>query len=426
MQEVQSVRRWKFGVAAAILVVTCSLVSASAQAQDAAPATPANPAAQDDDSATPPSEQAVTPEVAPPSPAAEGASDQTGADASRTEQVDEAAEEEHKPLKWRNSIFTFDQTLSANTFSQEAQLSYNPTYAWSFNIRPRWYFTDQLFVAVSQGLDIEITDTDGRERNREPILSDMFIDLTYNNLLSLPTGVGPFNVSAGVRLVLPVSIVSRARDLYFGVGPSVATRLAINDVLSGWLLGTNMRWTHNVAGNNVTEVDNPYPCFNLDSNQQVCSSAGGFSTDSDAIIATLFSSLSIFSDLTFDVSFTWWWRFGHELGPATVIVNGDPVTFDDMSDTHMRLATNFTIGGSYNVMDWLNLSLNLSTFSAEFNDNGSRRNPFFNVYDSVIDLAATMVIDQFYTAYFDGKGAGKTPTNPRNQVNNQARKIVAF
>ncbi|MCA9601354.1 MAG: hypothetical protein R3A78_04330 [Polyangiales bacterium] len=364
----------------------------------------------------------------------DGAADASSGDAGPTQaaakKVDEPAPSaEPDLLPWRNSIFSFDQALSTNSFSKSSTLSYNPYYAMFFTVRPRWYLTDTMFVAVQQGLQIELTDTDSRVRNHEPVLTDTSVDFIWNNAFAIPVGFSEINVSPGIRAVLPLSIASRAQEMYFGVGPSVATRLGVPDVLSGWLLGLNARWQHNVQGSNVVTNESSYPCFQVDSAPR-CSQSGGPSSDSDAVLATVFSSLSPIENMTIDTSFTWWWRFGHRLATATVPVDTAPggvIQVGDTSDTHMRLATSFSIGASYNIVHWLNLALTLNTFSSEFSANGSRRNPFYNVYDSTIYLTTTVVMDQFYTAYFRStEGSGSTPTNPRNQVQNGYRRITAF
>lgn len=344
--------------------------------------------------------------------------------------VEEAAPSEPpKPLPWRNSIFSLDQALSVNTLLPNETLSANPNYTWFLTLRPRWYLTDTVFVAVQQGLSIEWTDTDARVRNREPVLTDTNVDLIWNNALSLPIGSTAWSFSPGLRVTLPVSIASRAQELYFGLGPSVASRLPL-DVMKGLLLGWNARYAHNFQGTNGTTTETTFPCFQLDGAQTRCSSAGGPSSDSDSIITTLFASLSPIDDMTLDMSFTWWWRFGHELATARVPVDSAPngyITLEDESETKMRLATSFSVGASYNVVHWLNMAFTVNTFSAEFASDGSRRNPFFNVYDTTVDLTATVVLDQFYSAYFGAESGGSTPTNPRNQVKNgDYRRVAAF
>ena len=360
----------------------------------------------------------------------EAEADATATAAASAAPVDEAAEPEApKPLPWRNSIFSLDQALSVNTLVPSETLSANPSYSWFATLRPRWYLNDTVFVAVQQTLSIEWTDTDGRVRNREPVLLDTNVDLIWNNAASIPLGIGDWSINPGLRLVLPLSIQSRAQEMYFGLGPSVATRLPIADVMKGLLLGLNARYTHNFQGTNGTTTESSYPCFQLDGAQTRCSSTGGPSSDSDSLIATLFASLSPLDDMTLDMSFTWWWRFGHELADAKVPVDSAPngyIVVEDGSDTHMRLATSFSVGASYNIVSWFNLAFTVNTFSSEFAADGSRRNPFFNVYDTTLDLTATVVLDQFYTSTFGAESGGSTPTNPRNQVRDSYRRVAAF
>jgi hypothetical protein len=305
--------------------------------------------------------------------------------------------EEQGQRAWRNSTLSWDHTLNTTAFVKSSQLTYNPTYEMAFSLRPRWYLDDldeALSLRLRQDLAIELTDTDTRSTNREPVLSDTFIDVVHAKLVELE-GIA---LSGGGRLVLPISTVSRANSVVLGTGLLAGLSREF-DVLEGLTLGGDANWTHYFATSNVTSTESQHPCFVLDARApQVCSQVGGPSTVSDSVLAGLSASLSPLTGLTVDLSFSWWWRFGRDLAEAEVPVTtapGGSVSIGDMSATHVRSLTWFMAGVGYDFTGWLNGALTYATLTEQLSPDGSRRNPFWNV-DSAVSLTATLTLDQLY------------------------------
>lgn len=358
--------------------------------QDPVPAAPTppveQPAAQAPDSTTATTESLIEADIAEAE--AEVDEPSTALDAP----ADDEAEEEEK-LAWRGTSFIFDQSLNTYALVQSSQLTHNPTYAWSFSFRPRYYLTDDISVRLRQDLDYELTDSDSTTRNREPVLSDTQLQLSHGKLLEVENLL----VSGGVRVSLPTSIASRANELYFGGSLLTSAKYSVDGVAEGLEFGADLSYTHNFAGSNVTSTESDYPCQVVDINApQVCGQVGGASTISDAVLTTLSASITPVEKLTFDVSFSWWWRLGRGLGDASVPTVSGPIVLEDGSDTHWRNLTWFTLGVGYDVTDWVNASLGLSTLTGQLDPDGSRRNPFYNV-DSVVSLTATFALDALYT-----------------------------
>lgn len=341
-----------------------------------------------------------------------------------------ASSEKDDPLAWRNSIFVWGSSLSANTLAPDAGISYNPTFSTSFRIRPRYYLTNQLYLALDQSLSIELTDTDIRARNREPVLSDTLLDLIWAGAYATDLGFGGLSLTPGLRVQAPLSIASRAQTMILGIGPSLLALAPINDVMSGWVLGASGRWLHYFSRSNVPENENNQYCVgSFDSVTGTCT--GGFadggeddpnrqllgnSVVHDRLIFALFSSLSFVPNATFDLSFAWVWDFGYGLADARVPVMSEPdgeLVIADQSDTHLRLLTSFSVGFSYTFEPWINASLSLNTFQGEFQADGDRSNPFFDIDVTTIDLGVTVTLDRFYTDVIVGADpdAGG-PTNP--------------
>lgn len=215
--------------------------------------------------------------------------------------------------------------------------------------------------------------------------------------------------------------------MIMGVGPSLLALAPIKDVMSGWVLGASARWTHFFNSGNVTMTENGQACRRYDTLQGQCvayeevggaawDQTGGATVSSDRLILALFSSLSFVPNATFDLSFAWVWDFGHGLGDATVPVLTEPdgqLVISDQSDTHLRVATSFSVGFSYTFEPWINASLSMNTFQGEFQPDGDRSNPFFDIDVTTFNLSATVTLDRFYTDIIVGKDPDTGgPTNP--------------
>ncbi len=385
-----------------VLFVAGVCVPTQALGQDPTPAPPPQPAAQDGAGQTSdPVQQPSTTDAAPTeaAPPVNGAASAPGV----IEETD--VEEEVEPPKriWRGSYMWWDQSLSAYSLAPGGQLTYNPTYAWNFRIVPRFYLRDDIFIAIRQDIDVEWTQSDSATYARQPFLSDTQISFVKTKIIDYEG----FTLSSGPRLVLPLSIVSRANDVYFGIGGLVSANYHTDAIAKGFNLSFDTIYTHLFAGSNVTSTHVDYPCASPDARiqSQTCSQVGGPSTTSDTLFFGPTASISPITDLSVSLSFYWVLRRGRQLADATVQTIGGPVTLEDGSATHWRNSTFFYASVSYQIFPWLTTALNFWSFTPELNPNGSLRNPFFN-YDSQISFTNTIVLDQLYDTLFGGLDEG--------------------
>jgi len=416
----------------ALLLLLASLCPATVLAQqpvtpqdtptdEVTPVEEAAPEGTGDDSQANDEEQQDTSATAAASVAAEGematetepldqpslAGDLAAAEAEGDEEdaASEADEDEGPKLPWRNSLFLWDNEITTATFDPGATLTHNPTWVMAFSLQPRWYFTDQLSLRLRQDLSIEMTDTDSRVRNREPVLADTIIDLGMAKLYEMDA----LSFSALARLTLPTSISSRAYQKFFGLGAVGSADYALENVLHGLSLGGALGYSYSIAGSNVvlTEDDYPQAVANgpragLDSGNDIPAQAGGSSAVGHSFTFGLSASLAVLENMSIDGSFTWWWQQGRGLADAEVPVASAPggvVVLGDGSDSHLRLLTWFTLGVGYDITDWVNASLTYACLTSEFNPDATRRNPFWNV-DSSVALTATVTLDKAYNRFF--------------------------
>ena len=311
----------------------------------------------------------------------------------------EEAEEEGEKLAWRNSLFLWDHAMSTGTLSRSSGLTYNPTYYQSFSVRPRWYLNDDVSLRGRLDLSYELTDTDSRALNHELVLADMRFEIVHASLYE----VEGIKVGASGRLWIPTSKASRAYDMYIRPGVLVSASRPFEDVMEGLTLGANTSWAYRIGGSNVVLTDDPLPQTHATPglDQAGDSQVGGASRVGHDVTLGLEASLSPIENMSIDATFTWWWQQGLGLADACVAVDTSPTgetCIEDGSDTHMRLATWFTLGVGYDVLEWLNASLTYGHLTGEFNPSGSRRNPFWSI-DSELSLTATVTLDSLYTEF---------------------------
>ena len=324
------------------------------------------------------------------------------------EAVDEALEEERLP--WRNSLFLYDNEISTTTLDGgSSTLTYNPYWSMAFSFRPRWYFTEDISARLRQDLSIELTDTDTLVKNRRPVLADTILEVVHGNLYELEGIV----LSGGPRITLPTSIASRAYEKYFTLSLGAALSRPFEDVLEGAELGVSVRYGYTFAGSNVRTTDDPIPQARAVSTPLAPgdapeSQASGVTSIDHELVWALSGSISPIENVQVATSFTWWYTNGRAASPGCVEVLTDAdgcLDVPDDSDTHLRLSTWFTLGASYQWLDWLNTELTYSHLTSEFAPNGARRNPFWSV-DSTLALTATFTLDELYQ---DFSGTGTSP-----------------
>lgn len=314
------------------------------------------------------------------------------------EGTDVLDEDEGSKLPWRNTLFLFDQNLNAYALSQSAQLTYNPTYSWSFSLRPRYYLSDDIFVRLRQDMEVELTESDSTATEREIWLADTVLDINHAKLVEALGG----RLAGGARIRLPLSQSSQAQHRIFGGGLYTNVTRPIEGVLEGLELSSSFEYVHYFATSNVAHTDEPYECVELDAGRTIqrrCDQIGGPSTIRDDFRFSIGATLTPVEKLNISASFLWWWTLAHPLATATVDTLTGPVTIEDESDTHWRNATWFSLEASYDFTKWISGAFGMSTLNPNLNPAGEYYNPFFNI-NSTLYLTATVTLDALYGEYF--------------------------
>lgn len=412
--------------AAAAAAQAAAEAQAAADAQAAAAAAEAAAAAQaaaeaqaaTDARVAAETQAAAEAQAAADAQAAAAAEAQAAADAAAAEQARVAAEAaaaaaatppEAPKRVWRNSIFTVSPWVTTYTFSEGAQLTYDPTFALNFTLSPRFYLLDTLYLRVSEDLSVEVTQSDSDTTTRQPLLSDMRVDLMRPALIK----TSGFVLSAGLRVSLPVSIASRFANRIMGTSLITASSYDLPEA-THLTVGFDFSYTHNWNSTN-TATHFAY-ADNAGEGATICpSGADGCEVGGPTNATESFSfgpSLEWAPIDTFSLSASYSWlpRLGGPLGTQTIETATGPVVLRD-DKTHWRVGQAFSISASYQTTPWLGLSLAYAVQTSQLNTNGTLRNPLSNP-DMTLEFDATVTLDQLYDAAL-GDGDDLTPEQQR-------------
>lgn len=420
---------------------------------EAAPDEAADGAAPDEaaegaDTAVAPVEAAQEPEpaVAEPEPMAEpepemsavetasglgqAEEDIAESDEEMQQEDDAATEEDEASLPWALPI-TWSNSMSLDTVNGDRLLSENPTYAMAFAIAPRWTFDNGLTLSAAQMFWVELTESGSTTTERQ---WEFPLDFRLGASMPLPWTPGDFRFTARAALVLPTSKTSRASGGIMSPGGGLAISRSF-DVLEGLSLSGGASYRYWIASRNVAEAstfasspfgdDDGRVCAVADHNDPTSSSCiGGSARSKHFVAASLGVNLMPVAGLSVGTSFAMIWNKAHDLAPADFTASGVPMTLPDESETHLRIATLFSLSIGYRFTRYLNGSLAFVTIAPEFDDDGDRENPLWNEF-STLDLNLTFSLDGLFQNSAGGGGNRTGGAVTENDYDDEGAPVTA-
>jgi hypothetical protein len=424
--------RWCSSLFVAVLASAVSLVAWSEEAQT--PATPEAPPAESTEPAqgeggeTGTAETQPQPEATPPTPApaptpvpapeptpmpapepavtmvqpdleqggetaeqAQGGAAVTGTAIEGTNRVRVGGEETYSDaLPFRGTSLIYENIFNAYQLNRGNDQTYNPYYAMSLSARARWYFTDPLSLRFRFDLEAELTDADDTTNYQETRVSDLYVDLVYNPIYTIPAI--DVDIGLGIRAVFPTSLQSQAETRYLSLGADLRLTRTF-DVLDGLVIGYIFRYTKDLNRYTTMEREtNPFVCTTAQpdclANHQLGDPARSHSFVNDILIALSFAErvrpMSISLNLTFLNSLT------YEVPEATVeTMGGQEVVVDHIADPQNHQASIwFVLDYTIELTPYLALSVGASTLWPQLAPDSTYRTPLFNRYTNVyLDLA---------------------------------------
>jgi hypothetical protein len=299
-------------------------------------------------------------------------------------------------LPFRNSSFSFGQSLSSNSFFRNTQQSYNPSYVWGFSLYLAWHFDDQTSIALEQGLEAELTDSDTTRERQRPLLSDtrvIFDRELYQRKLS---DTASWALHGAVDLYAPTSLASQAATLLFGARLGVAAGLSLPKVLDGMAFDASVSYLHRFLRSNMVEAAEPYPCFAGGESRDLCTQLGGTSNTRNSIRIGVGSQLALSDKWGVFASLSHVWRRGADLADSEFISDTGGVQALRAGDvSHWRNSNVIELGVTYAVLSWLGLGFNVSNDFAERGPAGDIREPF-RLNETYLGFDADLKLDQIY------------------------------
>jgi hypothetical protein len=292
--------------------------------------------------------------------------------------------------RFRGSTVTWTNATSLYTFAPSASLSYNPTYEMALTLAPRFYLLEHTYLVAQQIVSVELTDSDSTTYNREPLLSDLALELRQN------VELGGFDLTGSARVAAPVSKASQAAGRVLQTGAGLRFGRDFPEALD-FGATANVSYRRWWASRNVPATAENYAgnCFRAQvGDPPLCDQASGQTTARDVVSTGLSLGLSPVDDLRVELEGALTFVLGHGLAEYRSDVAGQPIVLPDES-THWRNYTYLALTVGYDVFDWLGLSLgiaNAGDYGSVHNPNGTIRgpiNPDTQIWlDTSIDLDA--------------------------------------
>jgi hypothetical protein len=317
----------------------------------------------------------------------------------RVGQTEEAqVEDASSTLPWRDSTLTFAQSLNLNSFSRTAQLSYNPTYAWTFILEPRWYFNKDTYANLDQRLYLELTDSDSTLRRQRAMLSDTVVGVDTRFLSQKLHRLGTLGLGAGLHLIAPTSLASRAATMVVGGRARARADLRFEHVLHGAALSVQGRYTHRFLRHNTLQAETPFPCLTGGLSAQNCSYLDTETNVENSLGTIVSGTLEFSQDFALSVLAWFTWSRGADLAPASITTQtGMTVALPDQSATHWRNDRYMLVEFDWNATDWLMIGISLINSFPERNANGTLRS-LGKPVDTLLGLTTEISFDQLYLA----------------------------
>jgi len=307
-------------------------------------------------------------------------------------------EDDSSRLPWRGTSLSFVQSLNVNTFFRGAQQSYNPTYSWAFILEPRWYFNKNVYANIDQRLFLELTNSDTTLYSQRAMLSDTILGVDMQLYEQPLPRLGELSFNAGLHLIAPTSIASRAASMVVGTRVRGGAAMIFKHVLQGASLAVQGRYTHRFLRHNTAAAEAPFPCLSGGLSAQNCEFMGGLSSVRDSLGAIIMGSLQLTKSISLDALVWLSWARAGSLAPfSTTLQTGYVVDLPDNSLTHWRNDRYIVLGASWTATDWLQLQLSVIDYFPEKAPDGSNRG-LFNPLDVTVGLTTSIAFDRLYLA----------------------------
>lgn len=302
-----------------------------------------------------------------------------------------------KRYPFRGSTLDFYQSLGAMGLVKSSQLTWKPYYGWLWRVSPRYYFTDKLSLRVKVGLEIEWTNSPDTTTQREPNWEDIWVDLVYSPVWTVPRA--KIEITPSLRLVLPTSKLARAETQYIGIAPgfSLSRTFHLPRRLS-LELSYAFRYTKYLNQYSTLQYQGQ-PLAGCAATPDSGNCGAGLQSGASAVSHQLFNMLAadlhVTRKLTVEVFVAFFNYLTYGVPSATVtLTGGETVTLgpDPVMNVNHRATIWYMFSADYQVHPIVKLGLAVSTWTPQLAPDSTYNAPFVNRYTQFV-LSTTVALD---------------------------------
>ncbi len=353
----------------------------------------------------------------PPTPleAPTGAAESAPTTSKDESQINTTLEKPETTLRWRNSTFQFEQSVSTQTAGVETspQLTYVPSYEWWLSFRPRFYISEKLFVSARFDYYKEFTNAalaNGPDTTyyREDVFGDIWTNLVYET--PVPSISKHTKASVGARLRFPTSKESQDEGVYVRTGLTAGLKQGVEingasaKFLSDALFSVGLWYDHpwsrattpTNGGLNYARQDTGGQSFLSDQ-------LSGSTLVAHQLVASFNSSLQITPRLAFnaDMIFFNQWHYAPTTACVATLTGCASVGTTPGFGTTYTVDTWFVTSVDYDLFDELTLTLGYYNLANQLAPDGQRRGlvGHDNIWwspDARLFFNVTMNLDDIY------------------------------
>lgn len=294
-------------------------------------------------------------------------------------------------LLYRLSL-PWDHSVTWPTFFKGSQPTYDPTYAWNFTPNIVWFASTTTWVTASQGISVELTDSDSTTEPQQILLSDFVVGFNhqFENVQVADGHMAIWSVGGNARF--PVSKAAQASTRIIGVDANTALAWVFTDVLNSLIVQASTRFLVNASQKEVAIFpDARYPCTPANQAPDVACYTGFNANSVWAWSLGLGSQLIALPNLfiTGGVTFTTRRIYGFEDVPLNIDTG--------VADVPFRGETQFanysaSLGVTYLPASMVSLNLTFSDIFSQRGPRGNLRGPF-DAQDLYLDFVVSVFLD---------------------------------
>ena len=286
----------------------------------------------------------------------------------------ETAKKNATAEKFTGSYFLLRNMTSATSFSKSAYTTYNPENTMALLMRPRFAFTDRVWMSAWQYTNLELTNSDSTTKKNEVSFSDTIVSVGYTPLKDKELGL---TANTDFHVILPTSKAAQMKTMMFGagVGGALSWHKGIVSVSASGR-GDHFFNKYTTGQNDGGIVPH---CIGGECDQYIQT---GVRNSEWRVMGIGSVSVEPTEWLSFSVSGGEIADFLPKLGSAADahVVGGSATIAPDSNGANWRALMYWGLGAEVRVHPALGIGIGAETYNAQLAPDSTYQRPFFNTY----------------------------------------------